>query len=221
MEPSKAAKRISVASASMLLVILACGFVSGDQAKDLVALVDKIQNQAPGINFTISTEKFAYNISDPIFFTLTADRNCYVAVVDIGTSGETTLLFPNKWHPDNKIEKGKVYRIPPEGSDFAYKVTGPVGTEHVKVIASLDKVMSNVRSLQQEIKTPTKKRGGTFPIIKSPELVLKDIRVAFSGIEPNKWATGDLTFQVQEAGADSSPSQSPGQFQASGQPPTQ
>jgi len=214
MKPPKAAKWISVASAGTLLVILASGFIYADQAGDLVVLADKIHNHTPGINFTITTEKFAYNISDPIFFTLTADRDCYVAVVDIGASGKATLLFPNKWHPDNKIEKGKVYRIPPEGSDFAYRVTGQVGTEHVKVIASLDQVMTNVRSLQQEIKTPTEKGAGTFLTMKSPELVLKDIRVAFSGIKPSRWAAGELKFQVMEVGASSSDNHLPGEAQS-------
>jgi hypothetical protein len=221
MQHSKVFTRFRVASAVFVLAICVGGPVYADQAADLVALANRIQNQAPGINFTIGTEKFSYQVSDPVYFTFSADQDCYVAIVDIGTSGKMTLLFPNKWHRDNKIEKGKSYRIPPEGSEFTYKLAGPPGTEHVKVIASVNQLLSTVHSLQQEVKTPLKQTSGGFLTMKNPGLILKDIRVAFSGIEPNKWATGDLTFQVQEAGADSSPSQTPGPAQASGQPPAQ
>ena len=221
MRHSRLFTRSWAASAVFLLTIWAGGFVYADQAGDLVALANSIQNQAPGINFTIGTEKFSYQVSDPVYFTFSADQDCYVAIVDIGTSGKMTLLFPNKWHRDNKIEKGKSYRIPPEESNFTYKLAGPPGTENIKVIASVNQLLSTVHSLQQEVKTPREPTGSGFLTMKNPGLVLKDIRVAFSGIDPSKWATGDLTFQVQEAGADSSPSQTSGQSQASGQPPGQ
>jgi hypothetical protein len=201
-----------------LLAFGASGPAYSDQAEDLVALANTIKNQAPGINFTIGTEKFTYNIAEPLYFTFTADKDCYVAIVDIGTSGKMTLLFPNKWHPDNRIENGKMYRIPPEGSDFSFKLTGPPGTEHVKVIASVDQVFSRVRSLQQEVKVPIPQAGNAFLTMKNPGLVLKDIRVAFSGLDPSKWATGDLTFQLVDSGAGAQGPGAPEQTEASGQP---
>ncbi len=221
MQHSKVFTRFWAASAVFLLTICAGGSVYADQAADLVALANRIQNQAPGINFTIGTEKFSYQVSDPVYFTFSADRDCYVAIVDIGTSGKMTLLFPNKWHRDNKIEKGKSYRIPPEGSDFTYKLAGPPGTEHVKVIASVNQLLSTVPSLQQEVKKPLKETGGGFLTMKNPGLILKDIRVAFSGTQPSKWATGELTFKVLEASAGSSAPQTPGPAQTSGRPPAQ
>ncbi|HMK36849.1 MAG TPA: DUF4384 domain-containing protein [Desulfomonilaceae bacterium] len=215
MNRAKKVKRLWVIPFVLLCVIWAAGNVRADQAADLVALANNIQNQSPGVNFTISTEKFAYNLSEPVYFTFTADRDCYVAIVDIGTSGKMTLLFPNKWHPNNKIEKGKTYRIPPENSDFVYRVTGPTGQEHIKVIASVDQVMSHVASLQQEVKHPIEPSGASFLVMKNPELVLKDISVAFSGIDSSKWATGGLSFEVVQ-GASASPPQVPAP-RASGQ----
>jgi hypothetical protein len=217
MESRKSTSRLGWASVALLFAVCVTGSVHADQAADLVALANKIQNQAPGINFTIGTEKFAYNVSESLYFTFTADQDCYVAIVDIGTSGKMTLLFPNQWHPSNRIEKGKEYRIPPEGSNFAYTLTGPPGTEHIKVVASVNQVLSQVQSLQQEAKVPVGRSGDRFLTMKNPGLVLKDIQVAFSGIDPSKWATGGLSFEVVEPSTGSSSSQDAGAPLASGQ----
>jgi hypothetical protein len=210
-----------VAFPVFVAAVCAAGPVYSDQAADLVALANRIQNQAPGINFTIGTEKFAYNISEPLYFTFTADQDCYVAIMDIGTSGKMTLLFPNQWHPNNRIEKGKEYRIPPEGSDFNYILAGPPGTEHVKVIASVNQVLSHLNSLQQEVRAPVGQSRGQFLTMQHPGLVLKDIQVAFSGLDPGKWATGGLSFQVVEPRVGSSSPQDAGPPPASGQPSRQ
>jgi hypothetical protein len=137
------------------------------------------------------------------------------------------LLFPNKWQTDNKIQGGKTYRIPPESSDYAFKLMGPPGTEHVKVIASLEPLMANVQSLQEELRTPVEQGGaprGTFLTMKNPGAVLKDIGIAVAGVDPSKWATVELTFPVVEAAAavppPAAPSPSPGPASPeSAQPP--
>ena len=186
------------------------GSVRADPVTELIDLSNKIQNETPGIGFQMWTEgeKTTYQVSDPVVFGFTADRDCYLAVINIGTSGQTTLLFPNKWHPDNKVENGKTYRIPPEGSDYAFKVMGPAGTERVKVIACVEPILGNVQSLQQELKTPVEQSaggGGTFLTMKNPGLVLKDIGFALNRTDPTKWATVDMEFPVVEAGAAPTP----------------
>ena len=141
-------------------------------------------------------------------------------MIDIGTSGRAIILFPNRWHPDNKIEKDKTYMIPPKGSDFSYKVQGPVGVERIKAIACVDKVLEKVESLQEELRvplpaqtdTPQKpSQGQVFLSMKDPGAVLKDIGIVFSKVDPSKWSTVELTFKIADA------SQNPSTGQA--QPP--
>lgn len=52
------------------------------------------------------------------------------------------VLFPNQWEPVNKAEKGKIYRIPPDGSKVVFKVHVPEGTNYLKAIATLKPVES-------------------------------------------------------------------------------
>ncbi|MGC8659619.1 MAG: DUF4384 domain-containing protein, partial [Desulfomonilaceae bacterium] len=131
------------------------------------------------------------------------------ALIDIGTSGQTIILFPNRMHPNNKIEKGKTYRIPPEDGDFSYKTHGPVGIEHVMAIASIDPVLSKVESLQEELRRPLKQstepaqntpNTGIFLAMKDPGTVMKDIGIEFNEVDPKKWAKVELTFGITNAG---------------------
>lgn len=197
--------RFLLVMAVPLFMVLACGaLVQADEVGELIALANKIQNEKPGIGLNFKSDKKSYQISEPVVLDITADKDCYLAVINLGTSGRMALLFPNKWQPNNKIEKGKTYRIPPEGSEYALKVLGPPGTELIKVIASIDPVLANVQSLQQEIRTPVEQSGspaGTFLIVKNPELVLKDIGSAVAGVDPSKWATLMLELPVAAAQA--------------------
>jgi hypothetical protein len=174
--------------------------------EDLVTLANKIQNEAPGIGFEIWTEgdKTAYQVQDQVVFGFKADKDCYLALINIGTSGKVTLLFPNKWHSENKVEKDKAYKIPADGSDFVYRVVGPAGLERVKAVACLEPILMDVKSIQDELRRPLEQDpagGGAFLSMKQPEMVLKDIALAFSKVDTKKWATTELTFKVADAGA--------------------
>lgn len=196
-------QKIGVQIALMLMgIILAAGSAFCSNSAELIALADKIKNENPGIQLTVGTDKKEYQIGEKVAFEFTADKDCYLALIDIGTSGRTLILFPNKWHTENKVEKGKIYKIPAEAADFAYKVEGPVGTERIKIIASLKPFLQDVQSLQQEVRVPLEQssgQGGTFLSMKNPEMVLKDIHFLVAGVDPREWATVDLQFKVTAA----------------------
>lgn len=176
----------------------------------LVNLTRQIQNENPGIDFKIRTDKDEYKVGEDVVIEFMADKDCYLALIDIGTSGRTIILFPNKWHPDNKIEKGKTYAIPPSGSNFSYRVLGPGGNETIKAIASVDPVLSKVESLQEELKQPIEtkpEKGQVFLSMKDPGVVLKDIGILFQKLDPSKWATAEYTFKISDAGTGVKPSQ--------------
>ncbi len=177
--------------------------------EELVKLSSQIRNEKPGINLELGSDKGNYQAGENVGFEFKADKDCYLALIDIGTSGRAIILFPNRWHPDNKIEKDKTYMIPPKGSDFAYTVQGPVGVERIKAIASVDPVLAQVESLQEELRvalpaqTESQQKpsqGQVFLSMKNPGAALKDIGIVFSKLDPSKWATLELTFKITEAG---------------------
>ncbi len=175
-------------------------------AEDLLKLTTQIKNENPGIKFEIKTDKTEYKVGEDVVIQFKADKDCYLALIDIGTSGKTIILFPNKWHSDNRIEKDKTYTIPPLGSDFSYKVLLPAGEEHIKALASVDPVLSKIESLQEELKQPIEtkpEKGQVFLSMKDPGVVLKDIGLVFQKLDPSKWATKDCTLKIVDAGAGS------------------
>jgi len=175
---------------------------------DLLNLTKKIQNENPGIDFSLKPDKDEYKVGEDVLIEFKADKDCYLALIDIGTSGKTIILFPNKWHPDNKIEKDKPYTIPPLGSEFSYRVMGPGGVEHIKAIASVDPVLSKIGSLQEELKQPIEtkpEKGQVFLSMKSPGAVLKDIGIEFQKLDPSKWATKECSFKIADAGTGTTP----------------
>ena len=47
-----------------------------------------------------------------------------------------SLIFPNTFHKNNKIEKDKIYTIPDDSYGFTFVLGEPFGTEFIKIIAS-------------------------------------------------------------------------------------
>lgn len=198
---------VGVTAVAIVSILMACGpqVVSAQSLEELLALANKIQNQNPGINFQLASDKKDYKVGESIVFEFKADRDCYLALIDIGTSGKTKILFPNRYHPENKIEKDKVYAIPAVGADFKYEAEGPGGLETIKAVASLNPVLVNVQSLQEELKQPLQKKreslqGEVFLTMKDPGLVLKDVGIALTGVKSEEWATVDLKFNILDKG---------------------
>ena len=82
----------------------------------------------------------SYRIGEAIKVGFSADRDCYLTLLNIGTSGKLTVLFPNAMQPDNFIAADSVHEIPGPDAGFEYRLQGPPGREGLKAVATLDKV---------------------------------------------------------------------------------
>ena len=81
-----------------------------------------------------------YNIGDRIVVYFKPDRDCYLTLFNIGTSGKLTVLFPNRLFQNNFITANKNYAIPGEEYPFEYELSGPSGVEKIKAIATTSKL---------------------------------------------------------------------------------
>ena len=174
------------------------------ETKDIVAEVQKIRNEGKEFKIKLWTEgdKASYMVEEPVTFMFSADRDCYVTLIDIGTSGKVHRLFPNKMHESNKVEKGKTYAIPPDKSDFLFRVKGPEGTEYVKAIATLQPLKS-LEKTEMEGK-------GYFSEIRDPKLVVKDIGLELALQDTKNWAEAEASLKIvsKEAASPMAPSPS-------------
>jgi len=109
-------------------------------------VLEKLESLRPGgtIEVSMGTEKEQYEIGDPFEIRFRASQECYVVLLDIGSSqkdapGAITFLFPNRYFPDNKITGGKVYSTL---YDFNIKATVglPYGVETINIFCSPEKI---------------------------------------------------------------------------------
>ncbi|MCF7947453.1 MAG: DUF4384 domain-containing protein [Spirochaetia bacterium] len=65
-----------------------------------------------------------------------ANRACFIKLYHIDVHKKTSLIFPNEYYSDNRIEAGQVYAIPDEHYPFRFVLGAPYGTEFIKIVAS-------------------------------------------------------------------------------------
>lgn len=75
-----------------------------------------------------------YRVGDVVRFHFRSDRDCYLTLIDIGTSGKVTVLYPNQRHVDTFVPAGQEVTIPEE--TFKIRAQGPTGLEMVVAVAT-------------------------------------------------------------------------------------
>ena len=173
---------------------VACAASASDmKAKQIVVEAKKIKNENPRFKIKLWTEdnKSKYSEGQTITFKFSSNRDCYVTLLDIGTDGAVYKIFPNKWHTSGKIEKDKVYEIPPKDGEFTFKIKGPRGMEYVKAIATLDPLKS--------VPEATAKTAQDFPMIEDADVVMKNIKVEVDKKDSSTWAESLISFNIVTA----------------------
>ena len=78
-----------------------------------------------------------YAIGETVRLFVRANKDSYLTVLNVGASGNTTVLFPNAHQPETMLKANEIVEIPPPGSGSSIQVGGPTGPELIKVIASI------------------------------------------------------------------------------------
>ena len=109
---------------------------------------NRVGQAEPGTLGQAPDERFVQaRVGDVIRFNFRAGRDCYLTMINVDVHGEITVLFPNQFRPDGRIQGGRTYRTETEGEmPFQIRAMGPPGRELVKVIATLEPL--NLSSLK-------------------------------------------------------------------------
>ena len=162
------------------------------EAKDIV--VERMRDiRADNPDFRIQLRtldgKRRFRVGDEVEFRFRANKDAYVTLVDVGTSGKVSVIFPNKWHKDNAVKANKWYRIPPRQADYMFAVKGPKGVNHIKAIATLDKFDFWPEDFLS-------KGEGPFDELKDPEKAIKDIGIRLKKRDKEGWTETEGEFIV-------------------------
>ncbi|MBI3636101.1 MAG: DUF4384 domain-containing protein, partial [Candidatus Rokubacteria bacterium] len=77
------------------------------------------------LQIKVWTDKKAYRIGDTVRIGVRVNRDAYVTLVDLGTSGDVTILYPNRFQPSYFVPGGRDVFIGGEG--FVFRVDPPAG----------------------------------------------------------------------------------------------
>jgi hypothetical protein len=125
-------------------------------------------------------------LGDRIRFQFRTNRPCHVVLIDIGTSGETTVLWPNDWHPDTWLDNEGDHFLPDlERPECDFALTGLSGTERIVAIASLTPLPLPV------LPEP----GGTFRSLTTGEIARL---VETLQHQPSGWTLAVCSFRVEQ-----------------------
>ncbi len=81
--------------------------------------------------------------------------NGYINVLNVDRiTEEATVLYPNKYHQDNRVAKGTTITIPSEGDPFTLPAREPLGENMIVVFVSRDSL--NAYEMYGEISGPFK-----------------------------------------------------------------
>jgi hypothetical protein len=97
------------------------------------------------IQMRMGTEKNRYQLGDPFEIRFMTQDDCYVILLDIGSSskgndGDIQFLFPSRQFSDNKLKGGKVYSTAYDFKMEKMKVGPPEGVETINIFCSPEKL---------------------------------------------------------------------------------
>ena len=83
---------------------------------------------------------YTYASGENVRLFVETSKDAYVTVLNVDPAGETTVLFPNRWQSDNFVAADRALEVPAGDAGFRIVVSGVVGTELLKVVASTEPV---------------------------------------------------------------------------------
>ena len=83
---------------------------------------------------------YTYAVGEDVRLFVQTNNTAYVTVLNVDPAGNTTVLFPNEYQSSNLVPADYAVEIPDPASGLKITVSGPVGNELIKVIASTEPI---------------------------------------------------------------------------------
>jgi hypothetical protein len=134
-----------------------------------------------------------FRVGDSISVMFRSTRDCYLILLNLGTSGALTILFPNAHCPDNFVRAHEIHCIPEVESGFEFRLQGPVGLERLKAVGTSFKMPLLEGGIRSD--------GSLFDS-RPPSAAARDIAIvqrAVGTLRPEDRAEATVQFEVTSA----------------------
>lgn len=159
-------------------------------------------------------EEPVFYLGEMIKVEIKSTRDCFISVVQVGSSGKATLLFPNKEHPSAAVKSNEAVFLP---KGFNFRVDAPTGIQTIKVFATEKplevpelnaegamgefKSIQDFKSLISELDTKLSRqmtRDLTMVREEPAAAVVNAAVVAQNAVPLAGWSSTTITFRIEE-----------------------
>lgn len=88
------------------------------------------------VEASLSGGKTSFGIGESVTFRARSEHDGYLTLVDLGTDGTVTVLFPNPWDKDNRIRAGQALVFPSESMESEVQAMPPTGRGIVRALVT-------------------------------------------------------------------------------------
>ena len=168
---------------------------AGDEARSMFRVATRaasgsssaaVANDAP-IRFRLWTERAQYKIGQTLKVFFQANRDGYVTLVNVGTSGHITILYPNAYTPNHAVKAGQTYSVPGADEQYALTLSGPEGVELVYALFTTVPARFIEANFTKDAFPPVNERA---------EALTRDINVTVKTVPLKEQANAALEIEV-------------------------
>jgi hypothetical protein len=148
-------KRCALLLALPTLLLAGSARYASSQNANSAGLISIRLEQKHGDETKTVPQNTVFHTGDVLRFRLTSRIAGYLYVVDKGTSGETTTLFPvsNGTSSQNRIEPDQTMVVPAMGDGW-FEVSGPSGFDTIYLLVSSSPILIPLASVPETKETP-------------------------------------------------------------------
>ncbi|MFC1834784.1 DUF4384 domain-containing protein [Thermodesulfobacteriota bacterium] len=200
-------KRIMFNKLSLILMSLVAYLAVGGSAGNLHAgvvedILSELRNSQGednpfSVSLAIKGDKNSFKIGENLSFVIASDRDCFVYLIDEGTTGTVKIIFPNKWHRSPKISSGDHVNLPKIGSKFSFKVKGDPGVEKVWLVAGSQRIEALEDLIDASASDGRTIAESPFLKMRNPRRVMKSVADELAGIDPSNWSIAPVEFEIE------------------------
>ena len=109
----------------------------------------KNSNNDFNVSLDVMQDKRDFKIGEKVAYNVSCSEDCYLLLLNLDSTGNVNVIFPNKYHSNNLIRGGGAVQIPSESmkrNNFEFKFFPPTGEETIKAIATNKKLdLQNIK----------------------------------------------------------------------------
>lgn len=146
----------------------------------------------PPLQVELTADKAEYAVGEKMKLGVKVNQDCYLTLIDVGTTGKATVLFPNIYTQSNAVKGGVTYAIPDPSAGFEFEVAPPAGLELIRAIASREPSVD-----LSDAMAPISAESPFGEVKQDMQALTRAIRVKAKKAKPGQWSESVLKLTIR------------------------